>query len=317
MPEVLLTPIRETQSLYEALEEEIAKLFREEIYLPILEELDLKKSILKNSKEDLIDAIDSGRIRFSQGKFSGKFDAATSRELKRLGAKWSQGNWNLPQSKLPIDVRAAISTSDARFTRTMAAIDKKLSQILPEQIADKLKIQKLFDATLWKLDAEFKKTVKGITVAPKLTDFQRAKIAEDYAKNLSLDIKGWADKEVLKLRKEMQKTTFEGLRYESVVKKIQESYGVGKRKAKFLARQETGLLVAKFREARYTESGIREYIWRTVIGSPKHPVRPMHKALEGKIFRFDQPPITDEKGNRNNPGEDYNCRCTAIPVLKF
>jgi hypothetical protein len=47
------------------------------------------------------------------------------------------------------------------------------------------------------------------------------------------------------------------------------------------------------------------YIWRTA-GDDK--VRPSHAANEGKIFAWANPPDT------GNPGEDYNCRCTAEPI---
>jgi SPP1 gp7 family putative phage head morphogenesis protein len=99
---------------------------------------------------------------------------------------------------------------------------------------------------------------------------------------------------------------------------IRESFGVTEKKAKFLARQETGLLMAKFKESRYTESGIHQYKWRCSAGSAKHPVRPSHKVLDGRVFRWDTPPITtapDEPQRRNNPGEDFNCRCVAIPIV--
>ena len=34
-----------------------------------------------------------------------------------------------------------------------------------------------------------------------------------------------------------------------------------------------------------------------------------------KIFEWDNPPITNEKGDRNNPHEDWQCRCEAIFVI--
>lgn len=49
------------------------------------------------------------------------------------------------------------------------------------------------------------------------------------------------------------------------------------------------------------------YIWRTA-GDGK--VRASHAANEGKIFAWDNPPPT------GNPGEDYNCRCTAEAYIQ-
>jgi SPP1 gp7 family putative phage head morphogenesis protein len=95
---------------------------------------------------------------------------------------------------------------------------------------------------------------------------------------------------------------------------------VSANKAKFLARQETSLMTTKLKETRYREAGVNEYKWKTVAGSKLHPVRPSHKILEGRIFRWDDPPITTPPGEavrRNNPGQDYNCRCFAQPIVRF
>lgn len=52
----------------------------------------------------------------------------------------------------------------------------------------------------------------------------------------------------------------------------------------------------------------RRYIWRAV-GDKK--TRSEHAARDGQIFIWNEPP---EGGH---PGEDYNCRCWAIPVAGF
>jgi GNAT superfamily N-acetyltransferase len=44
-------------------------------------------------------------------------------------------------------------------------------------------------------------------------------------------------------------------------------------------------------------------------------VRDMHDELEGTEHAWDDPPVTDKYGNRNHPGEDYQCRCVAVPIL--
>ena len=72
-------------------------------------------------------------------------------------------------------------------------------------------------------------------------------------------------------------------------------------------------MVSKYRQIRYEDVGIRRYMWST---SGDVRVRHDHKELNGKIFYFDNPPITDKAtGARNNPGEDFGCRCVAIPVM--
>ena len=312
-----LKPILERPNDYEAIERYIVELLRDQVYLPLIEELGEPETTIKNSIDGLLTEIARGNIVFSNGVFSGKFNSESSRELKKLGAKWSKGEWRIPLSKLPLNVRAAISTSLHRFEETLKKVDKKLSKMLPADIADQFQAADLFDKALWKVEKSFQKTVKGITIAPSLTKEQSKKIAAEYNNNLKLPIQDWSQKEIKELRAKIKEHAFAGGRYEDVVKEIQKSYGVATRKAKFLARQETSLLMAKFKETRYTDVGINEYKWGCVVGSANHPVRPMHKALQGKTFSWDAPPVTNPEGGRNNPGQDFNCRCFARPLVKF
>jgi len=312
-----LKPIKESTEDYEKIEQAIIKLLREELFSPILKEMGLPKRTIKNTINDLLDAISSGRIYFDNGKFYGKFDSVISKELRKIGAVWSKDHYAIPQAKLPIDVRNAISYSHSKFQSIGKSIDDKLSKLLPEKIAEKLKISNLFDSTLWKVEEDIQDSVKGITVAPKLSEKTARVISEEYEKNMQLYITDFTKKEIVELRKAVQENFFNGYRLENMVKDIQLRYEVSANKAKFLARQETMLLMSKFKESRYKDAGVNKYIWTCVNGSPNHPVRPMHKALNGKIFSWDNPPVTNEKGERNNPSQDFNCRCFARPVVEW
>ncbi len=326
---VQLRPIKETSHDYEALERRLKELFRKLIYEPLVKEFDVNKTVLANAYGDnaLIDAIKSGRITYYRGTFSGRLNAAISKQLRDLGASWDRktGTFKAQLASLPVEVRTAVYESEGRFAKKLAAVDKKLAQILPEEIADRFKATDIFDRTLYKTDTQFQASVRGITVAPQLTPERRKKIADEWQNNMQLYIKDFTEKEIKELRTKMQKTVFAGNRYESAIETIQESYGVSTRKAKFLARQETSLLMTKFKESRYQDAGVNEYRWVAVAGTKLHPTRPAHKALadqskKGKIYRWDQPPNTAEPGEParyNNPGQDYNCRCTAIPIVRF
>jgi SPP1 gp7 family putative phage head morphogenesis protein len=325
-----LKPIKESTEDYDKVERKIKELFRKEIYFPIMRVLGLGQKTLMNAKYDLLEAIKYGRIQFYRGVFKGRFNADISKELKALGAQWDNrtGTWKLSQTSLTQEIKAAIQASESRFQHKIDLIDKKLTQFLPEEIADRLKVDHIFDSTLWKVQREFDKTIRGITVAPQLTKEQRARIAKEWQNNLKLYIKEWTQKEIVELRKSMQQSVFAGNRYETAVKTIEKSYDVSTNKAKFLARQETGLLMAKFKETRYQDAGVTKYKWTCVAGTPAHPVRPAHKALDGKVFSWDNPRELDKNGHVNssgahkpgdnkNPGEDYNCRCYAKPIVEF
>ncbi len=100
-----------------------------------------------------------------------------------------------------------------------------------------------------------------------------------------------------------------------IMKEIQHRYAVGKNHARLLARDQIGKLNASITEAQQRDAGIEEYIWDDCGDSR---VRESHKALNGKRFRWDDPPVVDHKtGRRCHPQQDYQCRCRAKPVFKF
>lgn len=94
---------------------------------------------------------------------------------------------------------------------------------------------------------------------------------------------------------------------------IQAQYGIDKRHAAFIARDQTAKLNAAITERQQKDAGVRRYKWST---SGDERVRSDHKKLDGRVFSYDDPPVVDSRtGRRCNPGQDYNCRCVAIPVF--
>lgn len=322
----VLPSIKETTEDYEKAEAKILEVFRKEIYLPIIKLIGESSKTLKNENDALISALRSGSIQFSKGQFSGRMNAAISRELKGLGAKWDrrQGTFKIQVSSLPMDIRNAISMSEQKFLEKIAGIDKHLAEVLPAKLAEKVQLSRIFDTALFKVEKSFQKNIEKITVAPELTKSQRLEIAEKWNDNLKLYIEKFTKEETLRLRRQVQKSVYAGNRYDSLVGTIQKSYGVSVNKAKFLARQETSLLMAQFKETRAKSAGSKKYIWRCVHmphqkkNQPyvKGDVRYHHGLLDGKEFSWDNPPIVNQNGDRKNPGQDYNCRCVARAVIR-
>ena len=322
MKTLSLKPVKESDSYFLAIERILIKIFKEEIYIPLLRELNEEPKIVKNAgikRGGLEDSLIRGQITFSHGRFKGRMNASSSRELSLLGAKWDarQGCFQIPFSFLPLHIQQIIRRSEFRFEQVLKKIDRKIAQILPEYIADQIKVSELFDKSLWKVSKHLDQSMKNIVITPKLTEKRVKDLSTEYEKSIKLHIKDFTKAQTLDLRQKMQASAMAGNRYETMIKVIQDSYNVSYNKAKFLARQETGLVLAKFKASRYLESGVSKYRWTCVAGSPNHPVRPMHKALNGTIQRWDAPPITDELGHKNNPGEDFNCRCYGIPIVEF
>lgn len=103
-----------------------------------------------------------------------------------------------------------------------------------------------------------------------------------------------------------------GLRVEDLSKRIQERADVSKSRADLIARDQTLKLNGQLNQTRQENAGVVEYIWST---SHDERVRPIHVELDGTRQRWSDPPVTDEDGNVNHPGQDFQCRCVALPVV--
>lgn len=101
-------------------------------------------------------------------------------------------------------------------------------------------------------------------------------------------------------------------RVETIAKGLQNRYEISQRRAETIARTETSKLSAQLTEQRATNAGISEYTWRTSLDER---VRDSHKAMEGRVCQFDDPPTPPGEAEPVNPGESYNCRCTAEPKV--
>jgi len=101
----------------------------------------------------------------------------------------------------------------------------------------------------------------------------------------------------------------------TIAKEIQEVYGIDKRHARFIARDQSAKLNAQLAQEQQRDAGVETYIWRTAHDSR---VRDRHADLDGTRHRWNDPPVTDERtGARNHPGEDYQCRCVALPEFNL
>lgn len=102
-----------------------------------------------------------------------------------------------------------------------------------------------------------------------------------------------------------------GKRWEQIAEEIRLQGQVSRGKANTIARTETARAASEIQATRAQGVGSDGFVWRT---ARDRDVRPLHRALEGKFFRWDAPPILDD-GNPGLPGTIYNCRCWAEPVL--
>ncbi len=99
---------------------------------------------------------------------------------------------------------------------------------------------------------------------------------------------------------------------ETFAQHLAKRFDVAESRARFIARDQLGKLWGQLNAVRQRGIGVTKFIWST-MGDER--VRPMHEDLEGKKCDYDNPPVVNPAGDRLLPGEDYNCRCDAIPDL--
>lgn len=297
-------------SYWKVIEKALNDLFLDLLYKPLVKAAEIQNA----SSNPVVTAIRKRRIKYKDKEFVGEFNAEISAKLRAMGAKYNARKKTWQLEDVSAEIQLAQAQADAKEAILRETLLKTLDD-LPKNFAEKyakLNISGKYTWALRYMNKDFLQAVKSVTVAPKLSQHTEEAIAQAYDKNLELFVRNFTEENTAKLRQLVRESAFAGGRAESLSDIIQKNFKVTKNKAKFLARQETSLLLSKFHEQRYKDVGISKYRWST---SHDQRVRHDHKELDGKTCYFDLPPIVDRStGKRANPGEDYNCRCIAIPI---
>jgi len=135
-------------------------------------------------------------------------------------------------------------------------------------------------------------------------------LLNNWSRNNSLLIKDIPFKTSNQIAEQTRKALIDGTNLKDTTDAIfnimAERTDVSDSRAKLIARDQVSKLNGQLTMERQTDLGVESYIWRTV-GDER--VREEHDILDGETFSWDSPP---EPGH---PGEDYQCRCWAEPIL--
>lgn len=108
----------------------------------------------------------------------------------------------------------------------------------------------------------------------------------------------------------VHRLTLEGLedstRFTEIAKEIRRTEEVTTSRSILIARTETSRTAATLTQARAEHIGSEGYFFET---SHDGTVRPSHKAMQGKFFKWSEPPTLD--GMTGHAGCFPNCRCWA------
>lgn len=107
-----------------------------------------------------------------------------------------------------------------------------------------------------------------------------------------------------------RKSLISGQRTEDLVKEIMRSGEVSASRATLIARTETAKASSMLTQARAQAVGCTHFVWHCVHDNR---TRPSHREMDKRVCEYANPPIVD--GQPLIPGQTYNCRCHASPVI--
>ena len=325
-----LKPIRFSRKEQEQIRKQILIFLEETVFEPIIAGLKQTNHILNNSKGAIISALKITKIEFAEGKFKGKFNARISLTFKKLGAVFNKrdSSFSFPEaSEMPADIAVAIARQQSNSTLLNEAALNAIDSINIKQSLKGLEFAENFDDVIKNIDKQFEGSIKLANISfSDITETAKLAIAKEWSNNLKLFVRKFSDEQVIELRQLVQRNFTAGFRSQNLEQLLADKFNITKNKAKFLARQETSLVASNYAKQRYNNVGIKRYIWSTSQDERVrdgrdeegriNPKVGNHAKLNGKEFSFDDPPITNEfTGKTANPGEDFGCRCVAIPVV--
>ena len=145
----------------------------------------------------------------------------------------------------------------------------------------------------------------GISIEGK----QSFKGEQDYIKsrietNTTL-IKNLKSQYIEELNVELKYSYEQGRPSSQLAKDIEKRFGITKRRAKLIARNETKNTNAQLNKKQAMELGFGNPKWQTMMDGRE---RPEHAKHNGKEYKFGVG-LPDGEGGKEEPGDKINCRC--------
>ncbi|MFJ5565217.1 minor capsid protein [Lysinibacillus xylanilyticus] len=150
--------------------------------------------------------------------------------------------------------------------------------------------------------------VKGIDLVanePWLKDFLHTKISDNVAY-----IKTICDDYFTSIENVVLDGVKNGRSIKQIREQLVEQVEISNNKAQFIAVDQAGTILGQMSAQRHQNIGIEKFTW---YDAADERVRKSHKELSGKVFSYGEPPTVN--GRVVLPGEDYRCRCVAIPFF--
>jgi SPP1 gp7 family putative phage head morphogenesis protein len=151
---------------------------------------------------------------------------------------------------------------------------------------------------------------RGLSVKFTMTDEMRNAYQAVIGEQVGL-IKSIASEHLSDVEGIVMRSVAQGRDLGELSKALQKRYGVTKRRAALIARDQNNKATSALQSARQQHLGITEGIWKHSHAG-KHP-RPSHVKANGETFELAKGMYLDGKWVK--PGEEIYCRCTWAAVI--
>ena len=151
----------------------------------------------------------------------------------------------------------------------------------------------------------------------------QSKLRDDFVNNFVANCKSAAEDQKKEIAAAVYKhRMFPNEDSGSLVKEINSiNTKYTKNKSKFIARNETGNLNGAIQRTQMEGAGFRYYKWMCMLDGV---TRDTHRSMNGLVCDWEDDTVYSDDGGKTwkkrtgsmfigQPGQDYNCRCTAIP----
>ena len=161
-------------------------------------------------------------------------------------------------------------------------------------------------------DSAFRKALKdaGWSVEFRMTPAMRDAFDASLTENISL-IRSIPEQYAKQVEGIVSRSYASGRTLSTMTKELKELYPKVGDRAALIARDQSNKANAVVQRTRQLELGITEAIWQHSHAG-KHP-RPSHVAADGTRYNIAEGCLID--GEKIQPGQEINCRCTSRPVL--
>jgi SPP1 gp7 family putative phage head morphogenesis protein len=241
-------------------------------------------------------------------------EARYRRKLAKLTADmhasvtyWTAAAYKANTPALALDASPAATLRELmrRLTRRWTRNFDRLAQEMAEHFATEVQ-----DRTDGAMQAAMKRA--GWTVKFRPTRAQNDVYQAVVGENVGL-IKSIPQKHLAAVEGAVMRSVAQGRDLSDLSKELEGAYGVTKRRAAFIARDQNNKATAVFTRVRQDELGITEAIWMHSHGG-KEP-RPSHLANDGNRYNVKEGWFDPDEGKHIRPGELINCRCVSRSVI--